>query len=109
MKLLTTLILLLMCAVAIASFGTQYSIPAWPSTYDQPVDANDMAFKFFARPAEDWAGKFGDSERTAILYNVSLLHARARSLEVRVAKLEARLNRLEWGDPNDAGAAEDSK
>lgn len=73
------------------------------SKYLSTVDPNDISFKFFAKPSNDWVEKLGESERTVLLFNISLLHARANGLEKRVNEI------LNGSDPNDIGTAKNSQ
>ena len=72
-----------------------------PSTvYTAPFDPCDPAYKYLAPPPKDWAGPFGNNERTMLIHAVSELRMVVAAQGKRLIELEKRVKASEPVDPN---------
>lgn len=82
------------------------SVPA--SVYTEPFDPCDPAYKFLQAPPKDWAEKFGNNERTALIHAVSELRVVVAAQSKRLLALEAlhknELAQMELNKVNEANA-----
>jgi hypothetical protein len=64
--------------------------------YTAPLNANDSAYQFLYRPAEDWFQRYGQTERTVILFNLSKIRGEYSLLEERVEEMEESVKELSF-------------
>ena len=67
--------------------SSRYTVKVDPAVYVAPYDANDPAYKLLAKVPADWLVRYGDNERTALLYNISLMRVNLKQLDDRLNSL----------------------
>jgi len=97
-------------ALLVSAFGLSISLGvisiAGVGPAEQQFDSNDPIYTPLAAPNETWTGKFGDSERTRIFFNLGLALANDRALNASFQEITKRIEKLEasthtWdGDTN---------
>lgn len=70
--------------------------------YLDPIDPNDTIYSGLAKPLPEWLISFADSERSRIIFNLTVLNRVTIQNQQRIVSLEARIKELEKPvDPNE--------
>ena len=93
--------IVLMFVLAGAVVASRYTVQVDPAIYVQPVDAEDGLYKFFARDPngvlelpDDWIARFGDNERTLLVYNLSVARVQLAQQAQQIAAIAEDVKKL---------------